>query len=509
MRRHLLTAASVLTLAVSAGAAQAQKAQDTLRIAVAEPFSSVSGYFYTQRDSSPFYSSVYQTLVKYDERTSKIVPELAKSWTRVGDTVIEMELRDDVVFHGGNKFDADDIAHNLMWAADPKVKLPFKERYDWVKSVEKLGPAKVRIVTKDVFATDLLHLAYRLYIFDSKTFKTYANPEEFGQKTPYGSGPYKAVSVDRNRGTLVERFEQFSGAGAHYRSPIKRIHAVPVPDAQTQIARLLVGEVDAITNVAPDNAAALKKNPDLRVTPVDSVTVTFFLVDALGRSGRDELKDARVRKALMMAIDRDALIKNIIPGGEAAQKIQAMCVKSMIGCAHSVDPVGYDPAAARKLLAEAGYPDGFDIQMQAHSSVKDIAQAVSGDLRKIGVRASIEVMTIGVMRKKREGGEYQINLGYYPNALPDSSNAMSMYFGGNRDYAGDPVLREAIQVGESTHDAAKRNKAFKEAYDRINSEHYMLPISTLPAVYAHSKDVRIEPNRLSVTEVKIYDWHWN
>ena len=501
------TAALCAALMTWVGPAFAQKAKDMLRFAVTEPFKGLSGYYYSASEAAPFYRQVFDYLIGYNEHEGKFQPGLAKSWTRLSETVLELDLREGIKFHNGSAFDADDVVYTISFAADEKFNFPFKTRYTWVKKVEKLGPYKVRIEAKKTYAYEMMHLAYRAVMLDSELHQRYEDRSEYGRKSPVGTGPYKVVEFDRNDGILVERYDGYAGAG---RAPIRRIHGVFIPEQQTQVAELLVGNVDSIRNVSEDNAKALAINPNVDVTAVDSLTISFLQMDAAGRSGKKEMTDPRVRKAMAMAIDRKAIKDHVIPGGEKAKFADALCFKTMLACAYSTVPPAYDPAASRKLLAEAGYPDGFDLEISTHITVKDIAVAIAGDLRKIGIRGSVNTMNTTVMRKKRTSGGFQVYAGYYPNgSLPDVANALDVQFGEeNVDYARDPELQDLMKRGLLTHDIGQRTAIYRKVFDLVNERNYFLPIASLPIVYAHGKDVEIKPGVLNANEVHITDFFW-
>ena len=505
---NILLAGTVGAFSVlAANQALAQKSQDVLRFAITEPYKGLSGYFYPATEASQFYRTIYQMLIRFDEYKGKLVPQLAKSWKRIDDTTIEFELRDDVKFHNGNAFNADYVLYAIKMAADPKNKFAFKGRFKWIKNAEKLGPYKVRVTGKKLNAGDFMHFAYRSFMIDAETHRAHANGADYGRMTPVGTGAYKVVDFDRNRGVTVERFAGFKGIG---RAPIKRVKAVFIPDQETQIAQLLTGGVDVVRNISNDNAKGIEGNSKLSVSAVDSITMTYFMMDAAGRSGKKELTDLRVRKALAMAINRRAIKKAVIPGGKSAKLAKALCFASMVGCTHSVETAPYDPAAAKRLLAEAGYPNGFDLEITAHIIVKDVATAIAGDLRKIGVRASIQPMTTVAMRKKRASGKMQAFSGYYPNgSLPDVANALNVYFGAkSRDYARDPVIHKGMNAGKQTHDLAARKAAYGKVFDRISRNAYIVPIASLPIIYGHSSEISVKPNLITANELHISDFFW-
>ena len=155
----LAAGAALISHAPNAGFAQ--KAKDTLCITINDPFSAIDTYQVPHEEGGYFSRGMYGRLIALNEYTGKFVPGLAKSWKRINPTTLEFELRDDVVFHTGNKFTADDVKYTFDWLADPKVRIRFKGRYMRLKEAVVLGPHKIRIIFKKPNATDLSSIAYR------------------------------------------------------------------------------------------------------------------------------------------------------------------------------------------------------------------------------------------------------------------------------------------------------------------------------------------------------------
>src|SRR5215475_7745833 len=146
---------ALAALAAPVGPVSAGKADDTLRIAVTDWWSTLDPYQFPLDEAAVFYKTIYEGLVGYDERAHKFVPRLAKSWKRIDDRTLEFELREDVKFSNGDPFTADDLIYTIEYLGDPKTMVRFKDRYDWIEKAEKLGEHKVRITSKQAFATDL------------------------------------------------------------------------------------------------------------------------------------------------------------------------------------------------------------------------------------------------------------------------------------------------------------------------------------------------------------------
>jgi peptide/nickel transport system substrate-binding protein len=500
--------ALVAAVALAPAPAAAQKSQDTIRIAVSDWMPTFDPVWFPLDEAGQFFRTVYETLIAYDERRNRFVPRLAKSWQRIDNRTLEFELRDDVVFHNGDRFDADDVVYSIQYLIDPNVRMRYKERFDWIGKVEKLGPYKVRITSREAIATDMSLLAYRVYMYDSKVHRALEKKEDYGRTAPPATGPYKVVSIDQNKGLVLERFDGYYDKSGNYPAPVKRVIALPMPDRQTQIAQFMTGNVDLLRNVPADAARQLAKMPDARVTATHAGMLLYLTLDAQGRSETKALTDPRVRKAFAMAIDRATLAKTVIPGGEATGPMDGICFPSNAGCSLTTKPVGYDPAGAMRLLAEAGYPNGFDMALTTYTPIREIGEAVAGQLRSVGIRASVQPVPLTVWARVRSEGKMTSAIGIYPTSgQPDVSNLLDFFFTGDRDYWRDPLIAEAKEKGMVEFDPDKRAAIYQKALDRVNEGTYVLPLE-LPTVWVHTKDVRIVDNPLSPQETRLGDFAW-
>ncbi len=509
MARRLVSRLAFLgAMVLAAGPAAAGEADDTLRIAVSDWWSTLDPYQFPLDEAAVFFRVVYEPLVSYDERTHRYVPRLAKSWKRIDERTLEFELRDDVKFQNGDKFDADDVVETIKYISDPAVQIRFKDLYNWVDKVEKLGPYTVRITANKTFATELETIAYRFYIYDSKVLGKLENKADYGRVSPVTTGAYKVVALDQQK-MVLERFDDYYDKTGPMRAPIKRIIVMPIPDRQTQIAQFLTGNIDVIRNANADTARELGKMPETRVTATHAGLLMYVQLDALGRSDNKAMIDPRVRKAFMEAIDRKELARTVIPGGEIADMLDGICVKADIGCASSTAPPNYDPEDAKKLLAAAGYAEGLDMEFDVHEPIKEIGEAIAGMLRKVGIRASVRTLPISLYVRLRGEGKFTAFLGFYPTgAQPDMDNIFDLFFNGTRDYWNDKVVQAAQQAGAAELDEAKRPALYRPGIDQVNKMNYILPVADLPLVFVHSKDVRIAADPLSPINTGADDFFW-
>ena len=496
--------------------ALAQKSKDTLRIAFADPISVIDLAYDPKPEIALTARIVYDGLVHYDDFTGKFYPLLAKSWKRIDAKTMDFDLRDDVKFHDGSEFDADDVVYTINWLINPKTRIRFKTNYIWINKVEKINKYKVRIHTKRPVAVGLMRLAKSILIYPSDTHGKLKAKNTFGKK-PIGTGPLKVTQVDPNKGIILVRNDDYNHGGTWKPKPkIKTIIAKSIPDVQTRIAQLLTGGTDLIRSVPKDQVDHLKKNPALAATATGGLLYTYLSMDSVNRSGNKALSDQRVRKAISMGFDRLAVARAVLAGGDKVKTLDSMCLRVQKGCDFSTKPPAFNRVAAKKLLAEAGYPKGFEVSITALGSAGPVAVAVAGELRKIGIRGKVKPVSFGVYRKLQRQGKFEILVSLWSSGgLPDASSTLNVFFAKGRkgkwsprNYWHDEIINKARIEGGAILDPEKRKAVYKVGYDRVNQMNYILPISTLPTSFVHSKDLVIEDGSLSPYGATLNHIHW-
>jgi peptide/nickel transport system substrate-binding protein len=247
------------------------------------------------------------------------------------------------------------------------------------------------------------------------------------------------------------------------------------------------------------------------MTLAQSLSYLYLLFDAAGRSGLKPMQDIRVRKAMMMAVNGEEVYrirtgKHPLPRG----LIESMCWKVQEGCDYSAKPPAYDPAGAKKLLAEAGYADGFDIQITTFNSTKDMAEVVVGQLRKVGIRASVDALTFVAYRKKQADGKLNaLANAWSAGSSADISSTVNFFYDpGPRDYFQDPELHKLARLTLTTVDPDKRKQAMRGLMDRTTEQAYMYPIAPIPLVFLHIADLKINDLRYDAYGIQPSDLNW-
>jgi peptide/nickel transport system substrate-binding protein len=493
--RALVAAAALCALA---GPAEAQKSKDTLRVAFDQPIRLIDALHNPNPEANVIDRAVMDNLVTFDVKTKTFKGQLAESWTVVDDKTIDVKLRQGVTFSDGSPFDADDVIYSFAYATDPNVNFLFKDsRFGWFDKAEKIDQYTVRIHSKDPTGIILARLWGGPPILPSRIHSKLADKSQFG-RMPIGTGPYKVVSFDPSHAIVLEKNPNHN-FGFDPPAQIGRIEIYPIPDAQTQLAKILVGELDLVFNVDYDQAKSVAAdNPAYKVLVEPSISYSYIFFDAADRSGIHVFKDKRVREAMLRAIDRDAMRKALLPPEIAATPpMDALCHPAHIACAWSLKPPSYDPAAAKKLLEEAGLGGGFDLEILTWGQARTIAEMAAGDLRKIGVRATVNAATVNVFQTLRGEGKAQTMVTLWDNGggAPDiDTTATFFYLPGSRNYSGDPELTQLTQEGAREPDPEKRADIYRKLFDRVTEERYGMPLVELPSIIVQSKDLVIDTN---------------
>jgi len=495
---RVIAAAAAISIGLT-GAALAQKARDTLRIAFTDPIATTDSYIDPKPEASIITDAVFEKLMAYLPAENAFKPVLAESWTQTSPTVLDVKLREGVTFHDGQEFTADDVVYTLNYLIDPNSKLRFAANWAWIERVERTGRYSVRIVSKQPTPFALARLATGTVIFPKHVHSKFESAGDFGRMKPIGTGPYKVEYVDSSKGIRLRRNEDYKSPGPWSpKASIGTIDILPMPELQTQIAQLMTGGIEIVLSAPKDQTEQLAMAPNITATAIHNTVYYYANLDAAGRSGVKALTDRNVRRALFMAIDRKAIAESMVAGGDQVQVVSAPCTDLQFGCKASVEPVAFNVAEAKKLLAEAGYPNGFDLEITSLTGAHEVAEAVSGQLRAIGVRAAVNRMTMGGYRKRQAAGQLQMLVGHFSSGgLPDVSSVLAFYQGGVRDYWRDEQLQAYMEAGVAEMDAEKRAKIYESAFNRMNEQALVLPISNRPAVLVHSTDVKM-PNVSSI-----------
>ncbi len=502
--RGRLAAASGIVLGLLAPAAQAGKADDTLNIAWLQQIENYDQYFNTVREGIVFAREVWDTLIDRDPQTGEYKALLAQSYRWVDPLTLDFALRQGVVFHDGTPFGADDVAYTLNWVSDPANKVITQQNVEWIRSVETTGPFAVRLHLKAPFPAALEYLANILPIYPHAYYAR-VGPQGMSRH-PIGTGPYRVVEAEPGKSFTLQRNDEYFAGSPKGRPAIAKIVQRTIGDMSTQIAEVLTGRIDWIWQVPADQAEKLAHVPNVTVKSAETMRIGYVGFDAAGRSGETPMRDQRVREAIAHAIDREAMVKSLV-GGES-RVLHAACFPSQFGCTEEgVRRYAYDPELAKKLLAEAGYPNGFDIEIYGYRE-RNWAEAITGYLRAVGIRAKLNFLQYAALRDKNWAGVTALMyMTWGSNSVNDVSAILGNFFKGSPDdFARDAELRRWIEIGDTSIDPELRKTNYRMALQRIADEIYWLPMFSYVTNYALSSDLEF---RADADEVpRFYSAHW-
>ncbi|MDQ8731613.1 ABC transporter substrate-binding protein [Bradyrhizobium sp. LHD-71] len=493
MRRVNFAAAIALAFALvaQAGPASAQKSSDTLRIVFRDAVPNVDPYYNSQRTGLILAHTAWDTLVYRDPETFDLKPLLATEWKLVDDTTLDFTLRQGVKFHDGSPFSADDVVYTINLVSSPDSKVSTPSNYNWIEKAEKTGDYSVRVKLKRPTPAALEFFALVVHIYP-KAYREKVGPEGYA-KAPVGAGPYKITKLESSASVEFERFD------GYYDSPkgkpaIKKLVVRFVTDAATELTELLSQRADWIWNLNPDQFDNVNKVPFLQAVRQESMRIGYLSMDAAGRTGPENpLTNLKVRQAIWHAIDRQAIADKLVTGGSRVPL--APCFPTQFGCdGEAAVKYDYNPAKAKALLAEAGFPNGFEVELVTYVLPQWAASAQSY-LQAVGIKAKISQLQVAAAIQRAQKGEnplYFASWGSY--SVNDVSAILPNYFaGGNEDYSRDPELIKLVQEGGSTNDPAARKKAYAKAIKRVTEQAYWMPMPTYVTTYGFSKTLSFKP----------------
>jgi peptide/nickel transport system substrate-binding protein len=403
-----------LAMLLAALSASVASAQDTLRVGItAMPPSQFNPYANTGLPYTYVWSAVFDGLTFIDE-TGAVKPWLATSWTNVDPLIWRFELRKDVVFSDGTPFTAQAVVAVTDLLTGPAAAREIVARMmSFLASARALDTHVVEIKTK--VPTPLLpRFLPQFHIISPARLKA-LGLEGFA-RAPAATGPYVVEKIEANR-ILLRAHEK------SWRKPsIPRLTFVANPDASTRKLAVIAGGMDVALNLGPEETAAITAEGGREFVWRDAAVWSYQFVGSKENPfGLKPFKDIRVREALNLAIDREAIISALLAGRTVPATQPAPA--ETYGYNPDLAPIPYDPAKARRLLVEAGYPDGFSFVLEATigSSPADAAlhQTIAQFLSAVGVKMEVRPITTNqLIRNVVEGGWNGDAFGLFYNHEP-------------------------------------------------------------------------------------------
>jgi len=376
----------LLGLLMCAGVVNAK----TLKIGMSSDARSMDPFFHNETTTNSMLSNIFEGLTYFDKDLN-VYPVLAKSWKVVGENTWEFKLRQGVKFHNGNDFNADDVIF-FFFRIKNWEKSGFKSKVNMIESFVKVDDYTVRITTKGPYPILLRKLSY-VKMLDAEFCA--GKDDAFLGLNPIGTGPYKYADWRKGESFTITANTNYWRDQPFYSDVIFK----PLTNNATRVAAALSGEVDIIDKVPVMDVERIKKASKLNFFMQPGLRLIYLQMDQ-GRSetpyvkGKNPFQNVLVRRALYLGINENSIIKHIMKG--FAAPAGQLHPEVVFGYDESIKRPAYNVAEAKKLLAEAGYPDGFEVTLDAPNNryVNDaqIAQAIASSLSRIGIKVKVNAL---------------------------------------------------------------------------------------------------------------------
>jgi len=492
MKLSALFAAAVLT-ATLAAPAQAQ----TLRWAAQNDILTMDPHSQNHATTNAILMHAYEGLTRYSAKYD-VEPSLATKWTYVSPTQVRFELRKGVKFHDGSPFTADDVIFSFGRIKQPQGTMQIY--VTGISDIKKVDDHTIDIILSapnPILLRNIIdfRIMSRAWAEKNRTTNVQdykAKEENFSSRNVMGTGSYKITGwMPEQKITMSINNDWWD----KHTNNVKEVVYTPIKSDPTRVAALLSGDVDMLTDIPTQDVARLRSDPKLKIVDGPEVR-TIYLAPDIGSpelkysniKGKNPFADKRVRQALSMAIDREAIKRNIMRGLSVPAGL--MVAPGVNGNSSDLDvPVKVDIEGAKKLLAEAGYPDGFEVRFNApnnrYVNDEEIAQAIVAMWARIGVKAQLMAENMATFSQKFQNFDsslYMLGWGVatYDAQYMIQSLARTRTAGadGNFNFSkvSDPVVDRLTDAMKSETDVAKRNAMIKEALVRIKDEVLLIPL---------------------------------
>lgn len=478
--------------------------KDSIVIAISSDILSMDPYRYDETPTNQFMLHIYETLISLDNN-AQVQPSLAESWEVADDGVTyTFHLRKGVKFHDGDEFTSEDVIASFDVAKNPDSPSAYSNFFNSIASYEVSDDYTVIVKTNDVYPLLLSDLA-NVYIL--KKENVLGKSEEEISDVAVGTGRYKFVEqVKEDHIDLVANADHWSGE-----KPITNVRFRPITNEATRTATMLTGEVDLTVDISVRDVDRLKDTDGISVITQQGLREIYLNLDSRKDSPfftdkPNPMADARVREAMYRAIDADTIVKNIM--NNYATVMNSYIPENYNGYKEA-ERNTYDPELSKKLLEDAGYPDGFEVTLDAPNDryVNDgnIAQAVAGYFEKVGIKVNLNLMpkaNFFSYIKPRENKSMLLMTGWADSTGEGLSLLRDLHYTYNlekglgtvnRGHYSNTEVDAIIDKASLELDAVKRAEYIAEA-DKIAREDYAyIPLHFEHDIYAVKDTINFIP----------------
>lgn len=449
---------------------------------------------------------VFDTLVWSDEELQN-APGLAVSWEPLDDLTWEFRLREGVTFHDGSPFTAEDVKFSIERIPAVTGPTTMEIYVRRVESVEIIDDHTVHIRTNAPAAT-LPSDFVRLFIVSHRAAADFSTSETAAEGfnsgvAAIGTGPFRYVSWEPNGELVLERFDDYWRGPSHWERVVRR----ELPNDSARLAALLAGQVDLVNYVSASDVDALRRNTQVEVITAPSAYIMNLQLDQREQTPRvrandgsplaeNPFRDPRVREAIDLAIDRETMVEVVLEGlGLPARQLMP---DAFFGSSDNIPMPAYDPDRAIELLAEAGFPDGFRVELHCTNDRLPgdgaICQGLGQMFAQVGITTDVNAISRTVYFPAQAAREYSMFMNgwgtltgeasYTLGSLAHSENEELRLGAFNRIIYSNPDVDRELQAGIGELDDDLRRAHFERAMEMIVADRAYIPIVNLETVWA-------------------------
>jgi peptide/nickel transport system substrate-binding protein len=488
-------------LAACGGNGSSGSTKDTLVFGRGGDSTSLDPSRVTEGETFKVTVNLYETLLNFGKEDTTIQPGLAKEWNTDDGLTYTFKLEEGVKFHDGTDFNAEAVVKNFeRWANGDADKFPYYnsmfggfkgDEGHVIESVTADGDHTVIIKLKRPQAPFLKNIAMSMFAIASPT--AFEKGDDQFERNPVGTGPFKFVEWKANESITIEKFDEYWQKGL---PKLDKVIFRSYPDNSARLNALIAGEIDLADGINPADGEKIEGNADLQLIERPSMNVGYLGLTVT----RPPFDKKEVRQAMNHAIDKETIIESFFEG--KANIAKNPMPPSISGYNDDIKGYDYDPEKAKELLAKAGYPDGFEMELWAMPVPRPympdgakVAEVIQSNLADIGIKAKIVSYEWPTYLDKASKGEADAFMLGWTGDNGDADNFLYVLLdednigSNNYTYFKNTEMHDLFIEAQTEVDEDKRNELYKKAQEIIHEEAPWVPLAHSTPLLAASKDL--------------------
>lgn len=412
---------------------------------------------------------IYENLVTVDQK-GQIIPMLATEWKQIDPLTLELTLRKGVKFHDGTDFNAEAVKATFDRLLDPDKPKARRTMFSPVVAIKVIDNEKIQFITDKPFAPLLLHLAHPAgAIMSPKAIEADVKGEKKLTEHPVGTGPLVFESWVRGDAITLKKNENYWGTPLAFSKMVFKT----IPEDMTRMAMVKKGEIQGAEMVPVTEAERLSKESDMRLLRSLSYRVEFLALNV----SKGPLANPKVRQAISETLDFDAILTGVYSG--VGKKEVSNLSPDVFGYNPNLVPYEKNLEHAKQLMAEAGYSDGFQVNLiTADRKIRiKLAEVIQAQLKEIGIQVEIRTMEFGAYIEESKKGTFDLNLTGWSNQTGDADYCYAAPYtkagfttGENNSRYDDAQVNTWIQEARQETDVEKRRGIYWKIQEKIRED---------------------------------------